>query len=176
MTKENEYKSALAVPLGRLSIDGIVQEICQHPEYLDHIYHLTYDNDTSIAWRAIWVCEKVSEIHPQWLLPYYDEITKRLCTCQHQGSKRLYLSILFNLPHPSAISIELLNFCFDHALAIEESIAVQALSIKMAYKLCIHEKELMNELKLILENAETDFYSQGVKNTISSVLKKINKV
>ena len=83
------------------------------------------------------------------------------------------MSILYNIPVSSPISIELLNYCFDHMLAPQESIGVQALSIRMAYKLCKNEPELLQELRLILENTEADFYSTGVKTTLRNILKKI---
>ena len=57
----------------------------------------------------------------------------------------------------------------------QESIGVQALSIRMAYQLCKSEPELLKELQLILENADTEYYSTGVKTTIRNILKKINK-
>ena len=55
------------------------------------------------------------------------------------------------------------------------AIGVQALSIRMAYELCQHEPELLQELQLILENTDTEYYSTGVKTTIRNTLKKIRK-
>jgi hypothetical protein len=60
-------------------------------------------------------------------------------------------------------------------LSLQESIGVQSLSIRMAYRLCKHEPELLSELKLILEHANTEFYSTGVKTAIRNILKKIKK-
>ena len=60
-------------------------------------------------------------------------------------------------------------------LSLQESIGVQSLSIRMAYRLCKHEPELLSELKLILEHANTEFYSTGVKTAIRNILKKIIK-
>ena len=34
MEKIDEYRNILAMPLYKLSIDKLVQEICLHPEYL----------------------------------------------------------------------------------------------------------------------------------------------
>ena len=126
-----------------------------------------------MSWRAIWVCEKLSEIHPGWFILLYDEIIQRLIDCTHDGSKRLLLSILYNIPIPTPISVDLLNYCLDHMLSPQESIGVQALSIRIAYLLCRKEPELLQELQLILENAELDFYSTGVRTTVRNTLKKI---
>ena len=60
MEKINEYRNTLAMPLCKLSIDKLVQEICLHPEYLKDIYQLISDDKIVVSWRAIWACEKIS--------------------------------------------------------------------------------------------------------------------
>ena len=54
MEKIDEYKNTLAMPLCKLSIDKLVQEICLHPEYLKDIYQLISDDKIVVSWRAIW--------------------------------------------------------------------------------------------------------------------------
>lgn len=169
------FRKALAVPLSQLSINTLVQDILLHPEYFEDMYRLTADENQAVSWRAIWVCQKLSEIHPDWFIPLYDEITRRLLACKHDGSKRLLLSVLFNTPIPDPLPVALLNYCLDHMLSPQESIGVQALAIRMAYLLCKQEPELLQELRLILENTELEYYSTGVKATVRNTLKKIRK-
>ena len=152
MEKITEFRNTLAVPIHKLSIDSLVQEVCLCPEYFEDIYRLTYDEKQTVSWR---------------------EIIQRLIDCTHDGSKRLLLSILYNIPIPTPISVDLLNYCLDHMLSPQESIGVQALSIRIAYLLCRKEPELLQELQLILENTELDFYSTGVRTTVRNTLKKI---
>ena len=175
MSKSEEFRKALDVPIRNLSVDVLVREICHQPECFEAMYRLMSDEKQSVAWRATWVCEKLSEIHPAWFIPLYDDLVYRLSDCKHQGSKRLLLSILYNLPVTAPVSVELLNYSLDHMLSLQESIGVQSLSIRMAYRLCKHEPELLSELKLILEHANTEFYSTGVKTAIRNILKKIKK-
>lgn len=173
MEKIKEFREALAVPIGNLPIKRLTQEICHEPKYLNDIYRLISDEDTVISWRAIWVCEKVSEQHPGWFIPLQNDLIERLLTCRHDGSKRLLLSILYNLPVPNPLPVDLLNYCLDHMLSPQESIGVQALAIRIAYQLCKCEPELLKELQLLLENADIDLYSTGVKSAIRNTLKKI---
>ena len=98
MEKIDEFRNTLAMPLSKLSIDKLVREICLHPEYLKDMYQLISDDKIVVSWRAIWACEKVSEQHPGWFVPLQDDIIRRLLTCRHDGSKRLFLSILYNVP------------------------------------------------------------------------------
>lgn len=63
--------------------------------------------------------------------------------------------------------------CFDHLLNPQDSIAVQALCIKLAYLLCRQQPELQQELQVILGNADATLYSSGVQSAIQSTLRKL---
>lgn len=176
MDRTDEFRNALSVHISELNIKPIVQSVHRNPELFPIIYKLVSDPKRPVSWRALWVCEKLSELHPEWFVPHYDELIARLLNCAHNGSKRLYLSILFNLQVREPISVPLLNFCFDRMFSPNESIGVQALCIKTAYRLCEKEPELMDELRIILENTETEFFTKGVTTTIRNTLKKIYRI
>jgi hypothetical protein len=91
MEKITEFRNTLAVPIHKLSIDSLVQEVCLCPEYFEDIYRLTYDEKQTVSWRAIWVCEKLSEIHPDWFILLYDEIIQRLIDCTTVPNVSYYL-------------------------------------------------------------------------------------
>lgn len=175
MERIDKFRNALSVHISELNIGPLVKSIDQHTEEFPDMYKLTNDSKRLVSWRALWVCEKLSEIHPGWFVPLREELTERLLNCTHDGSKRLLLSILFNLPVEEPISVPLLNFCFDRMFSPSESIGVQALCIKTAYQLCLKEPELLGELRIILESAETEFFSKGVTTSIRNTLKKINQ-
>ena len=175
MDRISEFRKALTVHIAELNIAPMVQSISQSPEEFSDMYRLTSDANITASWRALWVCEKLSELHPEWFVPLQDELTERLLTCQHDGSKRLLLSILFNLPVTEPVSVPLLNFCLDGMLSPDESIAVQALCIKIAYRLCTKEPELLHELRIVLESANMEFFSKAVNSTIRNTLKRINQ-
>lgn len=85
-------------PISKQSIEAIVQEVCTSPKYLEDIYRLIDDEKQTVSWRAIWACEKLSEIHPQCFVPLQEEFIGRLLKCKHDGFKRLLLSISYNMP------------------------------------------------------------------------------
>lgn len=175
MDRIGEFRKALNVHISALNIAPLVQSISHNPEELADMYQLTTDEQLTVSWRALWVCEKLSEKHPDWFVPLQNELTQRLLACSHDGSKRLLLSILFNLPVTEPVSVPLLNFCLDRMLSLNESIAVQALCIKITYRLCQAEPELLNELRILLESAETEFFSKAVNSTIRNTLKRIHQ-
>ena len=136
MERTDEYRKALDVPISELSIDRIIEEIRRQPENFEALYHLTTDEKLLVSWRALWVCDKLCRQYPDWFAPLREELTGRLVTCKHDGSKRLLLSILYHAPAEEIPSVELLNFCLDCMLSRHESIGVQSLAVRMAYHLC----------------------------------------
>jgi len=150
--------------------------IADNPECFPEIYDLTFDKDPKMAWRAMWVCEKVSYMFPEWFMDKRSELMQRTMQSLNHGSKRSMLHILLHLPIEEPISVEFLNFCLDRMLSPQEPIAIQAQCMKMAYRLCKKEPELLPELKCILENAEPEYYSKGMKSVIRNILKQFKKL
>lgn len=175
MEKAEEFRRALSAPITQLNIAVLVTAISRNPEDFSIIYQLTTDQERTVSWRALWVCEKLSEKYPSWFAPLQEEITEHLFGCTHDGSKRLLLSILDNLPPAEPFPVRLLNFCLDRMFSPQESIGVQSLCIRVAYLLCRREPELLGELRVILENTEMEYFSKAVASAVKNTLKKINR-
>jgi hypothetical protein len=174
MERITDFEAKLSSTLSRNFVDAIVESVLFYPEDFEPLYSLVTNKETKLSWRAAWACEKLSELTPEWFIPKYDEIVCLTLSMKHSGTKRLLLSILYNLPVPAEFPVELYNFCLEKMLSPDEAIAIQALCIKLAYKIALKEPELLCEIRLYLENAETEYFSTGVKNCIRNVLKKIN--
>ena len=166
-------QTALCNNIRQFSVTQFVCEIEQKYELFHTLYYIAMNDDSSAANRALLVCEKLSEKHPNLLVPYYDEITERLLSSNNETVRRLLRSILFNLPIPTPLPIHLLNYCFDHLFNQQDSIGVQTLCIKLSYLLCQNHTELQQELQVKLENAEPTLYSAGVQSAIRSTLRKL---
>ena len=149
--------------------------ILDNPESFPELYALTFDENSKTAWRAMWVCEKVSYWFPEWFMDKRSELMQRIIQCTNHGSKRSLLNILLYLPIEEPISVEFLNFCLDHMLSPQEPIAIQALCMKMAYELCKKEPELLPEFQYILKNAEPEYYSKGIQTAIRNTLKQLKQ-
>lgn len=174
MERITNYKEYLAQPIYRLFLHKVVESVSIYPEDFDIIYELIKDPQDKISWRAAWACEKVFEKYPDFLEGKAEELIAFVMKSKHSGTKRILLSILLELPMPQPLPVDFLDFCFNNMLNQDEAIATQALCIKIAYKLCLLEPELLPELKLYLENAELEYYSPGVKSCVRNVLRKIN--
>lgn len=173
MERITDFPKALTERFGKDFVNKIVESIRQYPEDFGVIYSLIAWDEEKIAWRAAWVCERLSEQYPEWFMPHYGEITDRLIASAYPGLRRCLLYILYTLPVPGDFPLGLYDYCIRRMLAPDEAIANQALCIKLAHKLGTAEPELLNELKVYLENAEPEYYSAGVKSVIKNTLKQL---
>jgi len=167
-----DYREHLLRPLARHFVDLLVQEVFLHPGDAKLIYQLIFDEEIKVAWRAAWACQKMSERNPDWFTDHqFTELAALTISTPHGGLKRGCLSILNNLPLPGDIPVEFINACFDWMVSPKSPIAVQALSMKMLYRICLKEPDFKPELLAYLENIDSDAYSAGFNSTRRNVLK-----
>ncbi len=170
-----DFKKALEGALGRKYIDSIVQQVIDSPARFADIYALTKHKEEKIAWRATWACEKLSILAPSLLIDKREELMQRAMQCPYDGMRRLLLNILHHLPIQEPVNVPFLDFCLHGMLSPAESIAGQAVCMKLAYAICLKEPELMGELEAYLQNMEPEYYTAAVQCTRNHILKKIRK-
>lgn len=169
-----DYREYLRRPLSNHFIDHLVLEIFAKPFDFGIVYKLIFDEDTNVAWRAAWACQKISEKHPEWFTDkQFLELVALTISSSHGGLKRGCLSTLNNLPLPNPIPVEFINACFDWMVSAKSPIAVQALSMKMLLHICLKEPDFKPELIAYLENVDFENYSAGFKSTRNNVLKTL---
>lgn len=174
MKRITNFREVLSAPLSRNFVDNIVESVHCHPEDFYVLYGLISDKQVKISWRASWACEKLCKLHPEWFEDKQKELLSLILNCKHDGKKRILLSIIYQLPIGEPFPVDLLDYCFARMLDLNEPVAVQSLCLKLAYKLCKAEPDLLYELKVYLESAERDYYSIAVKTCIRNILQKLN--
>lgn len=172
---EKKFKKALEGVSGRKDIDNIAEQVIHSPACFAEIYALTRHEERKIAWRATWVCEKLSLKAPYLFMEMREELMQHAMQCPHDGTRRLLLNILHHLPVPEPVNVTFLDFCLNNMLLPAESVAGQAVCMKLAYDICRKEPELMNELEAYLENMQPEYYTAAVQCTRNNILKKIRK-
>lgn len=125
-----DFKKALEGTLGRKHIDNIVDQVASSPDRFDALYTLTQHEETRIAWRATWACEKLSFLLPSLLMDKREELMLRAMQCPHDGTRRLLLNILHHLPVPKPVNAAFFDFCLQGMLSSAESASGQAVCMK----------------------------------------------
>lgn len=171
------YRDFLLRPLSKHYIDYLAEEIFLNINDFDIVYQLIFDDEITVAWRAAWACQKISEKMPELFSDNrFNEIAALTISTSHQGLKRGCLSVLNNLTIPRPVPVDLLDACYDWMISMKSSIAVQALSLRLLQKFCEVEVDLIPELMAYLENFETENLSSGMKATRRNVIKALNKL
>ena len=101
-----DYRAHLLLPLSKRYIDQFALEVFIHPETFARIYELIFDTDTTVAWRAAWACQKISEKQPELFTDkQFNELAAFTIASSHDGIKRGCLGTLNNLPLPQPIPV-----------------------------------------------------------------------
>jgi len=169
-----DYRDVLKNNLSRQIIDQIADSVYDNLSNFQTIFDLIFDNDTKVAWRAAWACEKIIHKYPE-IIDFEKEkqIIELVLSTNHEGLRRLSLSILHSLT--LNLNVELINSCFDWLNSDKQPIAVQALSLKLLVKFCKLEPDLKPELIAFLENDNSVVLSPGMISCRRNAIKELNK-
>ena len=66
---------------------------------------------------------------------------------------------------------DFLDFCLEHMISVKEFPGIQAVCMKLAYRMCAFYPALMGELKRTIEGMDMTFYTPAVKGLRSKILK-----
>ena len=168
-----DFRKAFECAGSRLKIEEIGKQALLSPEGPETLYALTGDPDQRIAWHALWTCVKLSRKQPHLFFGKRKEMMQKAMQATHQGMKRLWIDMLLQQPILQPLQTDFLDFCLQALCSPQETPAVQALCIKLAYKMCLTEPELLPELEAILENMEEAFYPTATRTARKNTLKAI---
>lgn len=120
------------------------------------LFNLLFNVNDKIAFQATWTMSHFSLEDNEWLYHKQDKLIDEVLICEHVGKRRLILALLYKQPLANIQRVDFLDFCLDRMVAKKEPTGVQSLCMKIAYELCRHTPELMQELKTELEMIEGD--------------------
>lgn len=164
-----------ATALQRTAIGSIAMQAENDPALFEELVSLVGDEDDTVAWHAAWALEQVSRRRPELLERYRKEISRRAVTEPGHGVQRLLLSIVNRMPMPADIDTELFDFCLEGMHSPRLSIAVRALCIKIACRICVLHKPLAEELRLHLEYGDEESLPTGVATARRNALRELER-
>lgn len=169
------FREQLKNPASLGYIEIIAQSVGAEAEAFEELFGLMFDEDTDVAWRAAWVCSKISRKNPEVFRFYYiQQIADAVLTTKHHGVRRGLLSLLNDLPLPDLISVELINQLFEWMILPKADVSQQVLSMKLLYKICLKQPDFRQEMLAYLENISADDYTPGFNVTRRKIIKSLN--
>ena len=90
---------------------------------------------------------------------------------ENSSVRRLSLNIVERLSMTADdLRFDFLDFCLDRMVSIEEFLGIQAVCMKLAFRMYQVYPELADELQRTLEAMEIDYYKPAVKGVRKRIL------
>lgn len=167
-------KERISQRIGMDAISMILSFVQGNDLRKQELYDLCFDPNDKISYQAAWVMTHYSSLENRWLYAKQDELINEVICCEHDGRRRLLLTILYRQPFIEPLRADFLDFCMEGILSRREPLAIQSLCMKLAYAMCCATPELKDELRLTLELLDGDL-SPAIRSAKNSILKAMAK-
>ena len=142
----------------------IYREVRATGDFLGFARRYVFDSDYRVARSALWGLTKAKDNELPELQVIRNELIDQAMQTENSSVRRLTLNIIERLKmNEEDLRTDFLDFCFEHAVSIEEFPGIQTLCMKLAFRMCTFYPELMDELKRTLEAMEINYYKPAVK-------------
>jgi len=148
------FRIKLSGRIGMDDINEILHLTSQSDKRKQELYDLMLDEDETIGYHAAWIFTHFKPQDNKWLFRKQNELIDEVLSCKHGGKRRVILNLLYKQPLTNPLRVDLLDFCLERMVSVQELPGVQSLCMKIAYELCRSIPELTQELKTIMEMME----------------------
>ena len=156
---------------GEADAQAVYREVLKTGDLAAFARQYAFDEDHRVARNALWVLTKAADKEIAQLQPMMDELIDQALNTESTSVRRLSLNVVERLEMKEEdLRSDLYDFCLDHAADVEELPGVQAICMKIAYRISAFYPELMAELKRILEGMEIEYYKPAVKSIRTRIL------
>lgn len=169
-----DYYRELSYPTSKLFAERLARDVLVNPDKISKVYDLIFDSNPNVAWKAAWIGQKVSENNPQLFTSQHSvDLMNLSLTTSHQGVRRGCLAILRNISLPEPIPVDFLDACFNWMISPRVPVSVQVLSMKILFRFCLIERDIIPEFWAILSTTPPTDYSPGFNAARNKILKKL---
>lgn len=152
-------------------ITNICFMVAETGDFLSFVKEYMYDKDPIVVRNALSALSKATDTELSQLNPIKDKLIDMAINCNNSSIRRALLGIILRLRMTEEdVRIDFLDHCLSKMADPDEVPSVQALCMKLAYKMCKFYPELLIELKRTLEAMEISYYTPAVKNVRNKIL------
>ena len=157
---------------GEADAQAVYREVKQTGDFAGFTRRFMHSDDGRVARNAFWVLTKATDQELSQLQGMLHELMDLALKTEHSAVRRLSLNIIERLKmEEDDLRTDFLDFCLDRMASVDELPGIQAMSMKLAYRMCKYYPELMDEFKMTLESMETEYYKPAVNCVRSRILK-----
>lgn len=133
--------------------EKIAKWVGNNSERFAQLMHLFMTDVYRVVQRAAWPVGMIAEKHPSLITPHLGEMVARMGNAGVPVAvKRNVVRLLQFADIPEALHGQVMNTCFDLLADVNETIAVRVFSMTVLARLAKTYPEIIQELKLIIED------------------------
>lgn len=152
----------------------IASYACQSEKNFKELMLCFSDKENRVAQRAAWSVSLATGKKPEMIRPYIKELVAQLQRKDvHNAVIRNSVRILESIQIPEKFHGAVMNTCFKFIEDPATPVAVKAFSLTTLFNLSKHYPEILQELKLIIEE-RWDTETAAFKSRGRKILKSIN--
>ena len=157
--------------MGESDAQAVYREVSKSGDFVGFTRQFAFDSDYRVARNALWSLTKATDKEIAQLQPMLDELIDLALKTDSSSVRRLSLNVVDMLEMKEEdLRSDLYDFCLEHAVDVEELPGIQAICMKIAFRISTFYPELMAELKRILEGMEIEYYKPAVKSIRTRIL------
>lgn len=140
----------------------------------DKILPLIAEDDKELSGNAAYVLLCAQKSLQNCLSGHTGFIMDVVQSTPFEKSRRLLLSLLEKLPSDTTnINVKFLDYCIDGILSAKTPSAIKVSCIKLAFRQCVAYKELLAELKMVLDTMDVSLLAPSVVCVRRNIMKKL---
>jgi len=167
-------KTALLKEHSKKQCAAIVKFIGNDQKKFDELFDLFLHDEYRVVQRAGWPISYCVEKYPDLIKKHFTKLLKNLDKKGiHDAVKRNTVRLLQYVEIPEKFHGQVMDLCFRYISSPSEAVAIKAFSITVLQNLAKQYPEIVNELKLIIEE-RWNYETVAFKTRASKLLKEFS--
>lgn len=130
----------------------IVKWVGKDQKRFDELFDLFLNDEYRVVQRAAWPVSYCAKAHPGFIKKHFGKLLKNLNKKGiHDAVKRNSVRLLEHVEIPEKFHGQVMDICFRYISSPAEAVAIKAFSITVLQNLARQYPEILNEIKLVIE-------------------------
>jgi hypothetical protein len=168
-----DYAEELSKELSRYNIDRVVSMIGGHPEAFSQLFRIFEESEPFLKPRVAWAVAIILDQYPYLGIPYQEQMSEILRNPLHPAVTRTIMRYFSQIDIQENLQGEIYEKSIKYLMETGCPPAIRVHSMQIMFNLGTQNPDLLNELKLVLEEI-LPYSDGGVLNRGTKLLKKIN--
>ena len=152
----------------------IVRWVGNDQKRFNELFNLFLNDEYRVVQRAAWPMTYCVEDHPEFIKKHFAKVLKALeKPGVHDSVKRNSIRFLQYVDIPKRFHGQVMDVCFRYFSSPTEAVALKAFSITVLQKLAKLYPEIINEIKLVIEE-RWDYETPAFKARAKKLLKEFS--